>query len=245
MNTSYSVIHLTSTDSTNRYLKDYVTHEQPSQTVFCVTQKQTAGYGQQNRAWQTNEHSAILSIAYPLLTKTQLPGLVSLHIAKVLHQSLTELTDNKLYLKWPNDLYNQHGKVAGILIEQVIKKTYRSLIIGIGINRNHTGLIESASSVSDFKTEQLIDDLFQKIAIASTKENQAGLLNFSQTELLDYWKTHDLFTVEEPIQLITAENSDSKKEGIYLGINSLGQAQIQVNNQIQTLSSGQTSIRKL
>ena len=245
MSPNYSVIKLKSIDSTNRYLKDYVSEHRPSHPVFCTTQQQTAGYGQQNRVWQTNDHSAILSLAYPLPPKAELPGLVSLHIAKLLHQTLTELTCDKLYLKWPNDLYNQQGKVAGILIEQIIKKEYRSLIIGIGINRNHNELIETASSVSDFNTQELIDTLFQKVESPAPQASSKGLLDFSLTELLDYWQDHDLFAIEEPIQLITAEDLSSKKPGFYLGINAQGQALIRVNGQIQPLSSGQTSIRKL
>lgn len=205
--------------------------------IVCTTKNQTAGYGQQKRSWQTNENSAIFSIAYPLNFQDKITGLVSLHIARLIHQSLTELTGDTLFLKWPNDIYNQQGKVAGILIEQVIKKDYRCLIIGVGINRNHSNLIDSASSVSNFKTEELIEHIFEKI-------NFQGLVNFSIIELLDYWKTHDLFAIEEAIQLITAEDIDSSQPGIYLGINPQGKALIRLDQKIQSLTSGQTSIRK-
>lgn len=237
MKKPFTLIQLNTVDSTNRYLKEWAAKERPSDIVFCITQQQTAGYGQQNRTWQTNTQSAIFSLAYPLDPKVNLPGLVSLHIACLLHQCLTQLTGDTLWLKWPNDLYNQHGKVAGILIEQVIKKDYRALIIGIGINRNQTGLIESASSVSEFDTEALINLLYQKT-------QSPGLLNFSIMDLFEYWKQHDLFLINEPIQRITAENQDSAEEAIYLGINPTGQALIKVAGKTQTLTSGQTSIRK-
>ncbi|GAB6070638.1 hypothetical protein JCM30760_17350 [Thiomicrorhabdus hydrogeniphila] len=237
MNTPYTLIQLQSVDSTNRYLKDYVSEHQPCSAVFCITEQQTAGYGQQNRKWQTNKDSAIFSWAVPLNPQDKITGLVSLQIATLLHQSLTEITKDMLQLKWPNDLYNTQGKVAGILIEQVVKKDYRALIIGIGINRNHNDLIASASSVSQFKTETLIDKLFKKTELP-------GLVNFSVQSLLDYWQTHDMFAINEPIELITAENANSKLNGIYLGINQNGQALINLNGKIQTLTSGQTSIRK-
>lgn len=237
MTQSFTLIQLNSIDSTNRYLKEWVVKHRPQNTVFCVTQQQTAGYGQQNRIWQTNKDSAIFSIAYPLDPNVNLPGLVSLRIASLLHQCLTQLTGDTLYLKWPNDLYNQHGKVAGILIEQIVKKDYRALIIGIGINRNHAGLIESASSIRDFDTEALIHLLYQKIQLP-------GLVNFSIIDLFEYWKQHDLFSINEPIQLITAENGNSAQEGIYLGINPLGQALIKIAGKTQILTSGQSSIRK-
>lgn len=237
MNPYYTTIRLDTIDSTNRFLKDYVAEQQGLNPIVCTTKNQTAGYGQQKRSWQTNENSAIFSIAYPLNSQDKITGLVSLHIARLIHQSLTELTGDTLFLKWPNDIYNQQGKVAGILIEQVIKKEYRCLIIGVGINRNHSNLIDSASSVSNFKTEELIEHIFEKI-------NFQGLVNFSIIELLDYWKTHDLFAIEEAIQLITAEDIDSSQPGIYLGINPQGKALIRLDQKIQSLTSGQTSIRK-
>lgn len=237
MNTGYTLIELQTVDSTNRYLKDYVSEHKPTSAVFCVTEQQTAGYGQQKRKWQTNKDSAIFSWAVPLKPQDKITGLVSLQTATLLHQSLSEITDDELLLKWPNDLYNAQGKVAGILIEQVVKKDYRALIIGIGINRNHNDLIASASSVSKFKTETLIDKLFNKTELP-------GLVNFSVNTLLDYWQTYDMFAVNEPIELITAENTNNKQNGIYLGINQHGQALININGKIAPLTSGQTSIRK-
>ena len=234
---NYTTIQLNTVGSTNQFLKDYVSEQQSVNPIVCITQKQTAGYGQQKRSWQTNHESAIFSIAYPLSSQDKMTGLVSLHIARLIHQCLIELTGDTLFLKWPNDIYNQQGKVAGILIEQVIKKEYRCLIIGVGINRNHTNLIDSASSVSDFKTEELIKSFFEKI-------NLPGLVKFSIVELLDYWKTHDLFSINEAIQLITAEDIHSAQAGFYQGITPQGEALIKLNQKIQSLTSGQTSIRK-
>jgi len=244
LNPHYTTIRLDTIDSTNRFLKDYVAEQQSLKPIVCITQKQTAGYGQQKRSWQTNDESAIFSIAYPLNSQDKITGLVSLHIARLIHQSLTEITGDTLFLKWPNDIYNQQGKVAGILIEQVIKKEYRCLIIGVGINRNHSNLIDSASSVSDFKIEELIEHIFVKINLPGLHTPLRGVVNFSIDELLDYWKTHDLFAIEEAIQLITAEDIDSSQLGVYLGINPQGQALIKINQKVQNLTSGQTSIRK-
>jgi len=234
----YKIIHLDTIDSTNRYLKDYTSKNKPSAPVFCITREQTHGYGQQQRRWQTNQHSAIFSLAYPLPPKSTIIGLLSLNIAALLHQSLTELTSDTLYLKWPNDLYNAQGKVAGILIEQIIKKDYQALIIGIGINRNHSELIDSASSTSPFDTESLLKRFFQKI-------QQTGLLDFSAADTQKYWLEHDFFLKEEPVRIITAENNEHIQYGTYLGINAQGQANIMIQDNLITLSSGQTSIRKM
>ena len=234
---NYDIISLESVDSTSRFLKDYVSENRPNKPLFCTTKNQTAGYGQQKRSWITNEKSAIFSLAFPLDKDYVLSGLVSLHIASLLHQTLTELTAETLYLKWPNDIFNDSGKVAGILIEQVIKKDYRAFIIGIGINRDAsktTLLSEGSSSVKHFDLEDFFLNFFNKI-------QQSELQNYSQQELAHYWQLNDLFKIDETVKLISL---DIEEQGIYLGVNPQGQAVIKLPDTIKTLSSGQTSIRK-
>lgn len=230
----YKIISLESIDSTSRYLKEYVAENRPNKPIFCTTKVQTSGYGQQQRSWVTNQDSAIFSLAYPLDASFKISGLLSLHIAALLHQSLNELTATALYLKWPNDIFNAQGKVAGILIEQVLKKEYRALIIGIGINRGKAVEIAGSSSVEPFDLEHLLECFFLKI-------QQAGLQNYSEVELTKYWQAHDLFQINETVRLISPEK---EAIGLYLGINPQGQALIEVGGEIQTLSSGLTSIRK-
>jgi len=234
MKNPFTLITLDSVDSTSRYLKDYVSENQPNSSVFCSTKIQTHGYGQQKRSWVTNQDSAIFSLAYPIEAKSIVPGLVSLHIASLLHESLVELTSDKLYVKWPNDIYNQHGKVAGMLIEQVSLNDYKALIIGIGINRSTENLVDSASYTTPFNTETLLNVLHSKV-------NQAGLVEFSKDNLMKYWQANDVFATNETVQLISESDNIT---GLYKGINQHGQAIVMHDGQQTFLSSGQTSIRK-
>lgn len=234
MTKPYQLIHLKTVDSTNRYLKDYALTHNPVMPVFCKTDQQTQGYGQQNRSWTSNDDSALFSLIYPVPLNTLIEGILSLKVAALLHQCLQELTQATLYLKWPNDLFNKEGKVSGILIEQVKTEDYRALIIGIGINRGNGKLMHGVSSVPDFDIDQLIGRLFEHI-------KPPGLVNFCKPSLLTYWKQYDFFSLNEAVQLIS---NNTQESGTYLGINLHGQACIQQDKTIQTISSGQTSIRK-
>lgn len=238
MQAEYQLINLKTVDSTNRFLKDYVSEQQPTNPVVCITQEQTAGYGQQGREWHTNSKSAIFSIAYPIATSNVVSGLTSLQVARLLHHSLGELIPDSLFLKWPNDLFNSDGKVAGILIEQVIHKGYRALIIGIGINREHPNLYKNAGGVTAFDTASLIANLMQHF-------DKQGLIPESADNLLEYWKHHNFFEVGEVIDLITTEEENRKQRGTYCGINNNGQVLIKINDALLPLSSGVNSIRKV
>lgn len=238
----YSVISLKTVDSTNRYLKDYVKQTPSNQIVFCTTEQQTAGYGQQSRAWLSNSDSVLFSFALPIQKTQIIYGSLSLNFAIILHQCLTELTQQTFYLKWPNDLYNHQGKVAGILIEQVNTKEHKTLIIGMGINRHQAPDIEQASASANFDKTTLFDLLFEKLSAPSHPLNSLDPKTTPDFLYPNYWQQHDWFRLHSRVKINTKQTF---AEGIYLGINTQGQAEVEINNTITPLSSGLESMRKM
>ncbi|WP_168188910.1 biotin--[acetyl-CoA-carboxylase] ligase [Thiomicrorhabdus sediminis] len=239
---NYQLIELDSVDSTNRYLKDYCRQQLPDKMLFCQTHRQTAGYGQLQRSWSSNKDSLIFSIAYPLATKQRINGLVSLHLASLIQQTLVSLNPTEtIKLKWPNDLYNAQGKIAGILIEQVIKNDYQALIIGVGINRQseqtHQMLsaIEQVGAVAFFDDQRFFQTLHDKLIAQPLTE-------IDYDDLHGYWQAHDYFAYQETLQLIEQQQSQLVQ---YIGIDEQGAAQVLLEHQLKTLSSGQSSLRKL
>jgi len=247
MSLEYELIQLDEVDSTNKFLKEYCSQKQPEGMVFCTTKKQTQGYGQQKRQWVTGKNSAILSVAYPIKVKQPLSGLVSLQIAKLVHQVLGMLVEDRLYLKWPNDLFGEQGKVSGVLIEQVMLKGYRCLVIGIGINRQSSDLPESADAVADFDLDEFIEVFYELV-------QQFGLVEFDQQQLFDYWQTNDFFAEGTKVRVLNGGEAGKDEavsiEGVYQGVNGQGQAIVELRDENKKpssmlLSSGLNSIRKL
>lgn len=234
---SYQTILLETVDSTSRYLKQYLVEKTIDRPVVCITQQQTAGYGQQKRSWMTNRQSAIFSIALPIEKSLLLSAHSSLKIAALLHQCLLEEVDGPLFLKWPNDLYDLTGKVAGILIEQVVQKNRRFLVIGIGINRGqmNADLADyQASALPMFATESLVSCLMTGF------ENLDFAAEFSLDQQA-YWQANDLFQLGETIEFVTKNES---RPALYLGLNQQGQAELEMDSKTIQLSSGINSIRK-
>jgi BirA family biotin operon repressor/biotin-[acetyl-CoA-carboxylase] ligase len=110
--------------------------------VLLVAEHQTAGRGRLGREWISGEAGATLpSLMFSLglpLSPADWSGLslaVGLSVANSLHPDLQ--------LKWPNDVWFQDRKLAGILIETASVGDVRYAVIGIGINivaRDGTGL---------------------------------------------------------------------------------------------------------
>ena len=64
---------------------------------------------------------------------------LSIVIALALHKTLTLYNVPNLFVKWPNDILSANKKIAGILIENVVKQNKLDYcIIGIGLNVNQT-----------------------------------------------------------------------------------------------------------
>ena len=125
--------------STNQLLAEQWKQE-PGLSEACalVSFNQTAGRGQQNNSW---ESEAGKNIAYSVFLR---PVHINPNNSFVLSQAVSlatvELLDTlniKASIKWPNDIYVQDKKIAGILIENLIQgKSLLGCIAGIGLNVN-------------------------------------------------------------------------------------------------------------
>ena len=133
-----NIIHLDETDSTNRWLRDYVPAEGEEATI-CVADYQTAGRGCGTNSWESERGKNLL---FSLLIHPQdIPAQEQFHIsmaaALALCDAMRDFGIQDTCVKWPNDLYWHDCKLAGILIEHRLAGDHiRDSIIGIGLNVN-------------------------------------------------------------------------------------------------------------
>lgn len=110
--------------------------------VLLVAERQTAGRGRLGRDWQSAQAatdpaaSLTFSLALPLAPRDW-SGL-SLAVGVSVAESLDPEGTAGVKLKWPNDLWVQDRKLAGILIETAslpgAAAAARQVVIGIGLN---------------------------------------------------------------------------------------------------------------
>jgi BirA family biotin operon repressor/biotin-[acetyl-CoA-carboxylase] ligase len=128
---------LATTPSTQTEAKQAIPCELPH---FYIAEEQTQGQGQYQRYWHSPKgENVYLSCLYPLNRPlNQCQGLslwLSMVIARLLRQKFA--LDEKLQLKWPNDVLYEGKKLAGILIEFEYDQAQQPYaIIGIGLNVN-------------------------------------------------------------------------------------------------------------
>jgi len=123
----YNIHLFDSLDSTQSYLKSLA----PSNVIeICLSESQSEGRGRLGRVWES-PHGKNIYCSFRLpFSLEKLQGL-SLVLGLGLYKVLENYSD--LSLKWPNDLYWQDKKLAGILVELLAGNIP---LIGFGLNVN-------------------------------------------------------------------------------------------------------------
>ena len=175
---------------------------------YLYTDFQTAGRGQAGNSWESEEGKNLLCSI--LIAPPDLPMegrgnaggtfygnvLTAVAVHKVirsfiLEQSgLSSLSVSGLTIKWPNDIYWQDKKIAGILIENaIIGGELKYSIAGIGLNVNQmTWLSDAPNPVSMRQIsgqEYDIDALMSRLYVQVEQLQQAP-----QEEVWAYYREH-------------------------------------------------------
>lgn len=134
-------IYLPSCHSTNDIAASYILDNQVLGGEVFVTSHQVKGRGQRGNSWlsEADKNITLSIILKPdfLLAKEQFKLNVAISLSII--EFLNNYIKSGLKIKWPNDIYCQDKKIAGILIENFLKKyKIENSIVGIGININQT-----------------------------------------------------------------------------------------------------------
>jgi BirA family transcriptional regulator, biotin operon repressor / biotin---[acetyl-CoA-carboxylase] ligase len=139
--------------STNTYAHQLLlTDDLPEGTIF-RTGFQSAGRGQMGNKWESeNGKNLLFSIVlYPSMILPSEQFLISMTISLGICDFLKR-NSNNCTIKWPNDIYMNNDKIAGILIEHyVIGNEIKSTIAGIGLNINQDKFISGAPNPISLK----------------------------------------------------------------------------------------------
>lgn len=121
-------------DSTNQYLLEKMDTLQSGDA--CVAEYQQAGRGRRGRQWFSPFGSNLYLSMYWRLEQGPMAAMgLSLVIGIVIAEVLRSLGASEVRVKWPNDLYLNDRKLAGILVELTGKTgDAAQLVIGAGIN---------------------------------------------------------------------------------------------------------------
>lgn len=148
--------HLFTTDTLMNFLKEDWTEAQTASCLLVTADHQTAGRGQQDHHWEDEEGANLLvgikmlDLNMPIEQHFRLTQVYSVAIADALRTYLGKAVK----IKWPNDIYVDNKKIAGMIFENKVEgKTIKESIVGFGININQTTFHSDAPNPTSLQLE--------------------------------------------------------------------------------------------
>ena len=234
-------------DSTNQYMLDRIPNLQSGDT--CLAEYQSAGRGRRGRQWISPFGCNLYLSTYWKLEQGPAAAIgLSLVVGIVIAETLNKLCGNKVKVKWPNDLYMNDKKLAGILVELTGKTGDAAhIIIGIGINIGMNKSIIKKDETINQAWSALTDEVenIERNELAGNIINalKKSLLIFEKQGLkpfLSRWFELDNF-LERNVKLLIGNDIIV---GVEKGINEQGALLLQKENgEIIPYIGGEISLR--
>ncbi len=200
----FEIIHIEQLDSTNDYLQRALGSTSVEEGLVVSADEQLSGRGYGSNHWESergkNLTFSLLLKPYHIEPANQfvISKLISNALIKALEKHLEA---KKLAIKWPNDIYVDHGKIGGILIQNMIKGSRIDFsLVGIGLNINqevfHPGTPNPISMIQLTRNRTDLSSLLTEIL---TEINNCYQRSFSPSYLEDMNKLYlkRLFRLDE------------------------------------------------
>ena len=225
------IISLPECASTNTLMVNMSQNNWLDEGTVIITEYQTKGRGQAGNIWVT-EPGANLTFSVLLRPKFLEPSkqfFLNMAVGLAVCHAISDSIDQKVWLKWPNDVLVEGKKICGILIENQIQgNVLGQSVVGIGLNVNQTQFEwTGATSMKlmagkEINKHQLFNTIMLRLEAyynSLLKGRFDGLKNEYYSVLYKKGENH-AFEV----------NGDSFY-GVITGVDEVGRLLVQVNNE--------------
>jgi BirA family biotin operon repressor/biotin-[acetyl-CoA-carboxylase] ligase len=176
------------TDSTNERARELAARGAPHGTLV-TADEQSAGRGRQGRTWTAPPRTAVLmSLLLRDLDARQ--ALLPLAAAVAVCEACEEEARVACQVKWPNDVWIDRRKVAGILVEGRPQESWAVLGIGLNVDIPEEDfppeLRETATSLLIADGARPLDELLELLLDALRRWLEAP-----QQDVLSAWRERD------------------------------------------------------
>lgn len=230
-------------DSTNQYLLERM-HELQSGAA-CIAEYQQAGRGRRGRQWFSPFGANLYMSMYWRLDQGPAAAMgLSLVIGIIMAETLHALGATDVRVKWPNDIYLNDRKLAGILVELTGKTGDAAhIVMGAGINlamrsadasQINQGWINLQEAGVTVNRNELAASLINSLRDALPMFEQEGLAPF-----VTRWAALDNF-INRPVKLLIGER---EVHGIARGVDSQGGLLLEQDGEIKSWVGGEISLR--
>ncbi len=228
------LIKLNAIASTNAFLKAYSQENSCENFTVVWTLNQTNGKGQFGSIWQSERGK---SLAFSVLMNEMNLNIhqqfyLSMYVSSLLVTVLEKYLQQKVAVKWPNDILADKQKIAGILIENTVKgsKITKSIIgIGLNVNQEHfpVDLPKATSLFLCAKTQFNIENLLHEI-VASLENGYKLLLEENHLQLKELYFSK-MYKFRKPTMFI--DNNKNLLMAKIVGVSLKGELLLEHNDE--------------
>ncbi len=114
--------------------------------TLVIANEQTAGRGRGGKSWQSSPGAGLWLTLIERPADTSGLGVLSLRVGLAAAEALDRFAPEPIRLKWPNDLYIDRAKLAGVLVEaRWREQSVEWIAIGLGVNVSPPDKISGAA----------------------------------------------------------------------------------------------------
>ncbi len=203
-----------STASTNDIARRYADGGPKNDGLVVLAEHQTAGRGRRGNKWFDGKNKSILCSILVFYGSVQ-PNMMALAAAAATAQAIDRCGKYEAKIKWPNDIFVNDKKLAGILIE----KKHNYYIVGIGINCHHqkadfpNELRDIATSI-DMESNTICDRNILVKKLLFNFERCLEICENNPDEIVENWHARSMLNGKR----ITLEHNGNQFTGICLGV---------------------------
>lgn len=230
--------------------------------ALLIADRQTAGRGRSNRTWWSPSGCLMLTLVLPgdaLPSESNLWSQLALvcgqavaHTAahaltpesliappiKCLHAANNAFSRHEVQLKWPNDVYANHRKLAGILIESAPAGHW---LVGIGLNvdidwRQAPAEIASKATCLSSLAGHPLEPSVVLVELVEELQSMIALWRAGDNSWLTQWRQRCLLTGRV---VHVRLSPDQQLIGVCEGLDATGRLIVRGENSVQFLSAGE------
>jgi BirA family biotin operon repressor/biotin-[acetyl-CoA-carboxylase] ligase len=219
--------HWISTDSTMNRAAELAGRHYPGGSVI-TAEEQTSGRGRNGRKWNSQKGGLFFTLLErPFLSALEYPCLsMAAQIAVV--KAISRLSGKKALLRWPNDIYIENKKIAGVLTEFRAEGDRLDWIaIGMGINVNNKcnskNTVNRSANCSTSLAELAGHSLSRREVLLAVLDEWDKIKGAGSYELGKCWNSMAEYRGRQVIAMEgKGKENRPVEKGIFLGVDVLG-----------------------
>ncbi|RKY08715.1 MAG: biotin--[acetyl-CoA-carboxylase] ligase [Planctomycetota bacterium] len=180
------------TSSTNDVAWEYASNR--DNNGLCIfAEQQHAGRGRRGNKWLSSPGAGILC-SILLLDMDDAGEMLTLAAAVAVAETISERLGREAKIKWPNDIFLNGRKVAGLLVESRPGRGVVDYVLGIGINCHQdraffeNAQLDNPATSLDIETNSTVDRNTLACDLLNTLDRRLNVMQTDTDSIIAGWK---------------------------------------------------------